>query len=100
RDAGAAPSSNWCGRSSLYSARKRLNFDHQLDMLDPASSIGFPWSLDPEWVTVVPRALRGHVVTRRELYQLRAQPPGYELSFHAPRGISGGPLVVHVRGSQ
>lgn len=77
-----------------------LDFDHQLEMLDPAYSIGFPWSLDPEWITVVPRALRGHIVTRRELYQLRSQPPGYELSFQAPKGMSGAPLVSHVRGSQ
>ena len=77
-----------------------LDFDHQLTLLDPAYAIGYPWSLDPEWVTVVPRGFRGHVVTRRETYQLPAQPPGYELSFLTPKGMSGAPLVSHVRGHQ
>ena len=77
-----------------------IDFDHQLGMLDPAYAIGLSSALDPEWVTLVPRAFRGHVVTRREMYQLRAQPPGYELSFHAPQGLSGAPLVSHIRGSQ
>lgn len=70
-----------------------LDFNHQLTLLDPAYAIGYPWSLDPEWVTVVPRGFRGHVVTRRETYQLPAQPPGYELSFLTPKGMSGAPLV-------
>jgi hypothetical protein len=75
-----------------------LDFDRQLTLLAPAYAIGYPWSLDPEWVTVVPRGFRGHVVTRRETYQLPAQPPGYELSFLAPKGMSGAPLVSPIHG--
>jgi trypsin-like peptidase len=75
-----------------------LEFDRELTFLEPAYAIGYPYALDPEWVTVVPRGFRGHVVTRRELYQLRGQPPGYELSFHAPQGLSGAPVVSHVQG--
>jgi hypothetical protein len=77
-----------------------LEFDRELTLLDPAYAIGYPLALDPEWVTVVPRAFRGHVVTRRELYQLAGQPAGYELSFHAPQGLSGAPVVSHVQGDQ
>jgi hypothetical protein len=76
-----------------------IEFDQGLEMLDPAYAIGFPHAVDPEWVSMAPRALRGFVVTRREMYQLPAQPPGYELSFGAPQGLSGAPLVSHVRGS-
>ena len=75
-----------------------LEFDHELTLLNPAYAIGYPYALDPEWVTVVARAFRGHVVTRRELYQLNGQPAGYELSFHAPQGLSGAPVVSHVHG--
>lgn len=75
-----------------------VEFERQLTLLEPAYAIGYPCALDPEWVTVVPRAFRGHVVTRRELYQLSGQPAGYELSFHAPQGLSGAPVVSHVQG--
>ncbi len=77
-----------------------LEFDRELTLLDPAYAIGYPFALDPEWVTVVPRGFRGYVVTRRELYQLAGQPAGYELSFHAPQGLSGAPVVSHVQGDQ
>ena len=66
-----------------------LDFDRRLDFLANASALGFPMALDAEFVTCIPRAFGGHVVTRRELYQLPAQPPGYELSFPAPEGLSG-----------
>jgi hypothetical protein len=75
-----------------------LDFDHTLDLLVPSYAIGFPYAVDPEWVTMAPRAFRGYVVTRRELYHLPAQPPGYEVSFPAPQGLSGAPLVSHVQG--
>ena len=77
-----------------------LEFDHRLAFYDPAYSLGFPCGVDPEWVTLVPRGFRGYVVTRRELYQLPGQPPGYEVSFAAPRGLSGAPLVSHRRNGE
>lgn len=40
------------------------------------------------------RAFKGHVVTRRGLTQLRGVPPGYEISFVPPPGLSGAPLFV------
>lgn len=61
---------------------------------DPAFALGFPFAADAEWVSVVPRGFRGYVVTRRKLAHLPAQPPGIELSFPTPRGLSGSPLMI------
>jgi hypothetical protein len=41
----------------------------------------------------MPRAFSGTVVTRRGLYQLPRHPPGYEVTFQAPQGLSGAPLI-------
>lgn len=40
------------------------------------------------------RAFRGHIVTRRGLTQLKGVPPGYEVSFVPPPGLSGAALLV------
>jgi hypothetical protein len=73
-----------------------IAFD-ELDLLTPVSAIGFPLAVDTERLALVARGFLGHVVTRRELYQLPAQPPGYEVSFPCPRGLSGAPLVQQRR---
>lgn len=70
-----------------------IDFDRALDMLASASAMGFPLALDAEFVTCIPRAFGGYVVTRRALHHLPTQPPGYEVSFFAPQGLSGAPLV-------
>jgi hypothetical protein len=40
------------------------------------------------------RAFKGHVVTRRGLTKLAGVPPGYEVSFVPPPGLSGAALLV------
>ncbi len=70
-----------------------LDFDRTLGILSPVSAVGFPLAMDGEFVTIVPRGFAGHVVTRRQLFQLPGHPPGYEVSFFAPPGLSGAPLV-------
>jgi Trypsin-like peptidase domain len=75
-----------------------LDFDRRLAIGDPAYAIGFPMAVDAEWVSIVHRGFTGHVITRREMYHIPGQPPGYELSFYAPQGLSGAPLVSHVGG--
>jgi hypothetical protein len=40
------------------------------------------------------RAFKGYVVTRRALRHLPAAPPGYEISFIPPIGLSGAPLMI------
>jgi len=42
------------------------------------------------------RAFKGHVINRRGLTQLRGVPPGYEVSFVPPPGLSGAPLLFSV----
>lgn len=39
------------------------------------------------------RAFKGHIVNRCGLTILNARPPGYELSFIPPPGLSGAPLI-------
>jgi hypothetical protein len=73
--------------------RLEMDFDRPLDMFMPAQAVGFPFAVDAEYVRIVGRGFAGHVITRRELYHLPAQPPGYELSFFAPRGLSGAPVM-------
>jgi hypothetical protein len=40
------------------------------------------------------RAFKGHVVTRRGLTRLPGVPPGYEVSFVPPPGLSGAALLI------
>jgi len=75
-----------------------IDFDYPLRMLDVVFAYGFPLALDVESVTCIPRAFAGHVVTRRKLYQVAAEPPGYEVSFFAPKGLSGAPLLSQKSG--
>ncbi len=65
----------------------------ELDIFTRVSAAGYPYAVDAERLAFVLRGFAGTVVTRRELYHLPSQPPGYELSFPAPRGLSGAPLV-------
>jgi hypothetical protein len=76
-----------------------VDFDRPLGLLAPVSAVGFPLALDPQFVTVSPRAFGGVVVTRRRLFHLPGQPPGYEVSFFAPQGLSGAPLVSVAHGA-
>jgi hypothetical protein len=77
-----------------YLEAECLPFDFRsLFYLDEVEAMGFPFSLDPETLVFHLRAFKGHVVTRRGLTQLPGAPPGYEVSFVPPRGLSGAPLV-------
>jgi hypothetical protein len=76
-----------------------LDFDQPLGLLSEASAVGFPLALDAEHVTISPRGFAGHVVARRPMYQMPQQPVGYELSFFAPRGLSGAPLISTFHGA-
>jgi hypothetical protein len=65
-----------------------------LDIYTSVSAAGYPYAVDPERLAFAPRGFAGHVITRRELYHLPSQPPGYEVSFPSPRGLSGAPLLM------
>jgi hypothetical protein len=62
-----------------------------LNFLEDVFTMGFPFGFEPPVYHL--RAFKGHVVTRRRLTNLSAMPPGYELSFVPPPGLSGAPLL-------
>ena len=67
-----------------------------LSYLDNVAACGFPFGVTiaangPH--TQILRAFKGNIVTRRELSELGGCPPGYEVSFPAPPGLSGAPLL-------
>ncbi len=63
-----------------------------LGFLTDVSAMGFAFGFEPP--TAHLRAFKGYVVNRRALTILPAEPPGYELSFVPPPGLSGAPLLV------
>src|SRR5205814_363143 len=64
-----------------------------LFFLTDVASFGFPFGLELAPPTSHLRAFKGYVVTRRTLTHLRRRPPGYEVSFVPPVGLSGAPLI-------
>lgn len=54
--------------------------------------MGFPFGFEPPVYHL--RAFKGHVVIRSGLTSLSGVPPGYELSFVPPPGLSGAPLLT------
>lgn len=76
-----------------------IDFSHALGTFSPVSALGYPFSIDHDYLTMVHRGFIGHVVAFRRFYQLLAQPFGYELSFMTPPGMSGAPLIGESNGS-
>ena len=64
-----------------------------LGMWASARTIGYPYALDLEHIHLNVRAFTGHIVSELTFYGLSAKPRIYELSFQAPRGLSGAPLI-------
>lgn len=64
------------------------------DLLSNIVTLGYPYALDPQHKVINVRAIKGHIIgTGKQLF------PGpafrsYELSFLAPRGLSGAPLLT------
>lgn|SRR5574337_431667 len=69
-----------------------------LECLTEVFSFGYPFGFEPPVCYL--RAFKGHVVTRRTLNILPGGPPGYELSFVPPPGLSGAPLLTIALGGQ
>ncbi len=63
-----------------------------LDFLVDVFSFGYPFGSEHPFYYL--RAFKGHVVTRRRLSSLNGLPPGYEVSFVPPPGLSGAPLLT------
>ena len=67
-----------------------------LGFLVDVFAIGFAFGLEPPVFHL--RAFKGHVVNRRELTIVPGRPPGYEVSFVPPPGLSGAPLLTSLPG--
>ena len=65
-------------------------------MLTDVLAFGYPFGLDLHNLTLRARALKGHIVCadRAGAAELPGRPHIYELSFQAPRGLSGAPLLL------
>ncbi len=70
-----------------------------LGYLTDIAAVGFAFGLEVNAIEGEPhvhqlRAFKGHVMTRRGLVHLRGVPPGYEVSFVPPPGLSGAPVLL------
>lgn len=61
-------------------------------MLADVQTAGFPYGFDPSRHILTLRAYKGYIVSNGRFPRLPPIPRCYELSFQAPRGLSGGPL--------
>ena len=75
-----------------------FRFSPPLNYLEKVVALGYAFGLTlfaPNHPGVyVMRGFKGHVVTRSGLTELPGVPPGYEVSFVPPPGLSGAPLIV------
>jgi hypothetical protein len=63
------------------------------DPFADVQTMGYPLAWDVKQSEIYTRAFKGHIVTTRRWHDLKAAPNIYELSFQAPPGLSGAPLV-------
>jgi hypothetical protein len=61
---------------------------------DDVIAIGFPHAFDPSEGSITSRGFKGHIVGSYRYSRLAANPLCHELSFQAPRGLSGAPLLL------
>ncbi|HYI10948.1 MAG TPA: hypothetical protein VEK57_17965 [Thermoanaerobaculia bacterium] len=75
-----------------------FSFSPPLNYLENVAALGYAFGLTlaapPNPHMYVMRGFKGHIVTRRGLTELPGVPPGYEVSFVPPPGLSGAPLLV------
>lgn len=79
-------------RSPVPEARALRWQAEQLQMLADVQTAGFPYALDTASYVFTLRAFKGYVVSNGKFARLAPQPRCYELSFQAPRGLSGAPV--------
>ena len=74
---------------------KALNWiSGTLREFEAVRTLGFAFGLDVEEKSLTSRAFAGSVVSSRPLTPLPGRPWGYELTFAAPRGLSGAALML------
>ncbi len=69
-------------------------FGRDVALLTNVLAGGYPYALERDRLQVFVRAYRGSIASAHQIYQLPDEPGGYELSFPAPRGLSGAPLLL------
>ena len=67
----------------------------EVPIFEPVRTLGFPFGADQRHSTLSARGLVGHVAAGRQFPELTGTPEIYELTFAAPRGLSGAPLFQH-----
>jgi hypothetical protein len=60
--------------------------------LDDVQAIGYAYGWDEEASFISPRGFKGHIAGLRQSLKWAQHPFCYELSFQAPRGLSGAPV--------
>lgn len=82
--------------STLLTDPENLMWAQQvLPVFSPVRALGYPGAADlqQDFVVVSVRGFSGTIVNGGLQRQLPGQPLGYELTFSAPKGLSGGPLL-------
>jgi hypothetical protein len=72
--------------------------DKSYPMLQAVQSIGYPYAVDFKNIRLTVRGFAGHIVSEQNFHDLKGKPRIYELSFQAPRGLSGAPLFTVEKG--
>ena len=65
----------------------------ELPILADVQIFGYPYALDLAERTLQVRAFKGHIVSVGRVAALPSRPACYALSFAAPRGLSGAPVL-------
>lgn len=80
--------------TSLKAAKQfRWNLK-KLGMLQEVSAVGFPFAVDFSESKAYVRSFRGYIVSEHDWERLLTKPRVYEISFLAPAGLSGSPLLL------
>jgi hypothetical protein len=75
------------------SSVKPLRWDvSEINMLEEVWAAGYPHAFDRSAAVLAVRAFRGYVVSDGVGREISSRPPIYEVSFHAPSGLSGASL--------
>ena len=69
----------------------------RLPILADVFTYGYPYAVskneDPPAWRIGMRGFKGHIITRRQLWQLCSKAVGYEVACQFPTGLSGAPLL-------
>ncbi len=74
-------------------AAKALRWETtQLHLLEGVQCLGYPYAYEKTEQVLTMRGFKGNIVAQVTFRRLPSRPRAYEVSFQAPRGLSGAPL--------